>query len=227
MGKLFDENFCTDDYDQKMIDFINKNFGEVSVEWKPLEGYLKYGIGLDKFWTSDSHLHCSENILTKQQFKEKIGMIDKVEDQGGMVSYKLIDKEGYLAHFHYNECILNQVGCDIFRGIIDEDGHLLNEDIDTTSLIDPEEFQFFEKIDNNTPAGPITEPVAELDDELKMLPYQNLIDDCKELNINLVVTGEGLYILDCINSVEYKIEESDDYQKIVDAMRLLQNKEMD
>lgn len=227
MGKSFDENFCTDDYDQKMIDFINKNFGEVRVEWSPLEGYLKYGIVLDKFWTSDSHLHCSKNILTKQQFKEKIGMIDKVEDQGNMVSYKLIDKKGYLASHSYNGEILHDVGSLTFQGEMNEDGEIVNYDLGgRVVLICQDEFKFFEKVDNNTSAEPITEPVAEPDDELEILPYQGLIDDCKELNINLVVTGEGLYILDCINSVEYKIEEPDDYQKIVDAMRLLQNKEM-
>lgn len=225
MGELFDESFCTNDYDQKMVDYITENFGEFELEYKLFEGYLKYGVILDKFWTSDSQVHCK--VLTKQQFKEKIGMIDKEDKKGEMVSYKLINKDGYLRHFYYNECILNEVGCDIFKGTIDEDGHLINLDIDDTPLIDPDEFQFFEKVNNNTPAEPLTKPVAELDDELKMSPYQNLIDDCKELNINLVVTGDGLYILDCINNVEYKVEEPDDYQKIVDAIRLLQNKEMD
>lgn len=225
MGKLFDEAFCTSDYDQEMLDFVTDNFRYSDSNLRACDSFLKYSTINNRFWTSHDPVHCPL-LLTKQQFKEKIGMIDKVEEKDNMVSYKLIDKKGYLAHYHYNECILNQVGCSIFRGIIDEDGHLLNEDIDTTSLIDPEEFQFFEKVDNNTPAGPITEPVSEPDDELKMLPYQHLIDNCKELDINLVVTDEGLHILDCINSVEYKIEEPDDYQKIVDAIRLLQNKEM-
>lgn len=229
MGKLFDESFCTTEHDRDIIDFIEKRFIVSSGDWGFPSKYIVYGTGCDYFWTSDNS--CSEEFrtkLTKQQFKEKIGMIDKKDEKDEIVSYKLIDKEGYLRHFYYNECILNEVGCDIFKGTIDEDGHLINLDIDSTSLIDPDEFQFFEKANNNNTAEElITEPVAQTDDELKMLPYQNLIDDCKELSINLVVTDEGLHILDCINSVEYKIEEPDDYQKIVDALRLLQNKEMD
>lgn len=140
-----------------------------------------------------------------------------------MDSYKLIDKEGFLKESAENSSILEEIGSDIFTGQYSVD-YLVGANYEI--LISPNEFRFFEKVDNNTPEEPITDSVAEPDDKLKMLPYQNLIDDCKELNINLVVTGEGLYILDCINSVEYKIEEPDDYQKIIDAMRLLQNKEM-
>ena len=228
MGKLFDEEFCTTEYDQDIIDFIEERFMVSFHNWNFPSKYIVYGIGNDYFWTSViSEAEKHRPKLNKQQFKEKIGMIDKKGKKDEMVNYKLIDKDGYLRHFYYNECILNEVGCDIFKGTIDEDGHLINLDIDSTSLIDPDEFQFFEKVDNDTQAESVTETVAQPDDELKMLPYQNLIDDCKELSINLVVTDEGLHILDCINSVEYKVEEPDDYQKIVDALRLLQNKEMD
>ena len=225
MGKLFNESFCTNDYDQEMLYYINENFGAVELEYKLFKGYLKYGVILDKFWTSDSQIHCK--VLTKQQFKEKIGMIDKEDKKDEMVSYKLIDKEGFIKHRLCNTDILKEVGCDIFEGTVNKDGSLVNEGIISTPLIFRDEFQFFKKVDNDTSAESITEPVAQPDNELKMLPYQNLIDDCKELSINLVVTDEGLHILDCINSVEYKIEVPDDYQKIVDALRLLQNKEMD
>lgn len=144
----------------------------------------------------------------------------KLESQVDMVSYKLIDKEGYLSHFSENKSILSAVGGDVFKGYICENGHLINEDIDVTSLIDTGEFKFFEKIEEEEQLG--SEVISDNNDT----PYQDLVDDCKELNINLIVTENGLHILDCINSIEYGIEEPDDYQKIVDAIRLLQNKEM-
>lgn len=49
--------------------------------------------------------------------------------------------------------------------------------------------------------------------------------DCKDLDINVVFTGEGVYVLDCINSVEYQLESVDEYSKVVSAIRLLQSKE--
>ena len=223
MGKLFDESFCTSDYDQEMVVYISRNFGAVKLESEVPEGYLQYGNLLDMFWISDSHIHCK--VLTKQQFKEKIGMIDKEDKKDEMVSYKLIDKDGYLKSHPKNGEILHAVGSLIFQGEMDEYGSLIDKDCN--NLINPDEFRFFEKVDNDTQTESITEPVAQPDNELGMLRYQSLIDDCKELSINLVVTEEGLHILDCINSVEYKIEVPDDYQKIVDALRLLQNKEMD
>lgn len=144
----------------------------------------------------------------------------KLKNQDNMVSYKLIDKEGYLSHHSANKRILFAVGGDIFKGHIDAEGHLFNEAIELTSLIDTTEFKFFEKVEENEQLGSAV--ISPNDDK----PYQDLVDDCKELNINIVVTDEGVHVLDYINSVEYKVEEPDDYQKIVDAIRLLQNKEM-
>ena len=89
--------------------------------------------------------------------------------------------------------------------------------------------QFKDKIgmvDNNTPAESITEPVAATDDELEILSYQDIIDKCKTTNTNLVITGEGVYILDCVNSVEYRAESLDDYEDIINAIELLQRKEV-
>lgn len=89
--------------------------------------------------------------------------------------------------------------------------------------------QFKDKIsmvDNNNPSESVTEPVVESDDELEVLSYQDIIDKCKTTNTNLVITGEGVYILDCINSVEYKVESDDDYEDIINAIELLQRKEV-
>lgn len=219
MNTLFDKEFYTDEYDQEILDFINENFGEVRLESKNCKGCLMYDIVIDTFYTSESAIHCNKKVLTKKQFKEKIGMIDKLKNQDNMVSYKLIDKEGYLSHHSANKRILFAVGGNIFKGHIDEVGHLFNETIDTTSLIDTSEFKFFKKVEEE---GQLDSAVTGNDDT----PYQDLVDDCKELNINLIVTENGLHILDCINCIEYEIEDPDDYQKIVDAIHLLQNKEM-
>ena len=226
MGNLFDEGFCTTEHDRDIIDFIEKNFMVSSGDWDFPSKYIVYGTGCDYFWASDNgYSEKCRPKLTKQQFKVKIGMIDKEAKKGEMVSYKLIDEEGFLKASAANSSILEEMGSDIFTGkhfspncLVDTDGNV---------IIGYDEFRFFEKVDNDTQAELITEPVAQPDNELGMLRYQSLIDDCKELSINLVVTDEGLHILDCLNSVEYKVEEPDDYQKIVDALRLLQNKEMD
>lgn len=226
MGKLFDESFCTTEHDRDIIDFIEKRFIVSSGDWGFPSKYIVYGTGCDYFWASDNgYSEKCRTKLTKQQFKGKIGMIDKEDEKDEMVSYKLIDKDGYLKSHPKNGEILHEIGSLTFRGEMDEYGSLIDKDCN--NLINPDEFRFFEKVDNDTQVESITEPVAQIDDELGMLRYQSLIDDCKELSINLVVTDEGLHILDCINSVEYKIEEPDDYQKIVDALRLLQSKEMD
>lgn len=46
--------------------------------------------------------------------------------------------------------------------------------------------------------------------------------DCKELNINLIITEDSTIILDCINSVEYHLTEETSYQDVVNAIRVLQ-----
>ena len=49
--------------------------------------------------------------------------------------------------------------------------------------------------------------------------------DCKELNLNLVITGDGRYILDCESSKEYTVNSDEDYKGVVGAIRLLQERE--
>lgn len=74
----FNENFCTDDFDQEMIDFITDTLkmrctGNDPVTPPDLSStYLKYSRGLN-FWTSNNP-DPVEEYLTKEQFKEKIGM---------------------------------------------------------------------------------------------------------------------------------------------------------
>lgn len=82
MSKVFDENFYTEEFDQEILDFI------VERGWK-LEGpcwgtvssindtTLYYGTGIEGFWTDSEEDHFGFVLLTKQAFKEKIGMTTK------------------------------------------------------------------------------------------------------------------------------------------------------
>lgn len=77
---LFNECFYTDDFDQEMIDYVDTlgNFtnrgyiGRYSGQF-----YLKYAIGNNYFWASNLRCPKEYKHLTKQQFKEKIGMTQK------------------------------------------------------------------------------------------------------------------------------------------------------
>lgn len=79
---LFNENFYTDDFDQEMIDYV-RNLGSISkrsgVDYLETKyKYLKYGSSCDYFWTNNITITLDEyNYLTKQQFREKVGMTQK------------------------------------------------------------------------------------------------------------------------------------------------------
>lgn len=72
----FNEAFYTKDYDQEMLDFVKGKYELDQQEGNVI--YLKYGTGNDCFWISDNVYNRCGTLLTKQQFKEKIGMVDKV-----------------------------------------------------------------------------------------------------------------------------------------------------
>lgn len=76
---LFSEDFYTDDFDQEMLDWIKSNLkiSQIQGEWDVSHTKLEYynTKGIDYFWTSNCTSH--ETKLTKQQFKEKIGMVTK------------------------------------------------------------------------------------------------------------------------------------------------------
>lgn len=79
---LFNGNFYTDDFDQEMLDYV-RNLGSISkrsgVDYLEIKyKYLKYGSSCDYFWTNNITITLDEyNYLTKQQFKEKVGMTQK------------------------------------------------------------------------------------------------------------------------------------------------------
>lgn len=82
MKKVFSESFYTDDFDQKMLDYLKENCVTTPLtnsEWSKYHRLLGYGNICQRFWTSSTEYMQINNFkyLTKQQFKEKIGMTNK------------------------------------------------------------------------------------------------------------------------------------------------------
>ena len=100
MSKTFGQDFYTDDFDKGMIDYLIASGWVVqgnTSDSKPnlSQPYLKYGAGNEYFWTSeqDGSYYIK---LTKQEFKEKIGMNQnqghKLADGSYSGEYKIGDK---------------------------------------------------------------------------------------------------------------------------------------
>ena len=83
MTTLFDEPFFTDSWDQDIITYIANKGWEVTSEQNNYvditDKHLVYGTGNNHFWSSDYEanelLDEGFKYLTKEQFKEKIGMV--------------------------------------------------------------------------------------------------------------------------------------------------------
>lgn len=109
----FDESFYTDDFDQEMMDFIEDNFAITGLkeEWVKGEEFLKYGVGCNYFWTS--YIKGGE-YLTKQQFKEKIGMttkqFTKLDLQDGDVCHTANNKKWYFINKKMYICAVGVKG---------------------------------------------------------------------------------------------------------------------
>lgn len=74
----FDDRFYTDDFDQEMLDYIKSEYSWDVIWFKGDDEHLKYGSNRDEFWTFNAYENSVHfKYLTKQQFKEKIGMIKK------------------------------------------------------------------------------------------------------------------------------------------------------
>lgn len=78
MNKTFDFEFCTQDFDQEMLDFIEGSgysVGGLSTgEWDLGHRTLYYGTGLESFWTDDDPDLDGFQLVTKEEFKRLIGM---------------------------------------------------------------------------------------------------------------------------------------------------------
>ena len=98
MSKVFEEGFYTDDFDQEMVDYLFNN-GWIVCGNTPnntpsiSQPYLKYGCVNKHFWTSEQETSYYIK-LTKQEFKEKIGMVTgyKLADGSYSGQYKIGDK---------------------------------------------------------------------------------------------------------------------------------------
>jgi len=83
--KQFNEDFYTADFDQEMVDFLLREGHAVTGQQQTLkpdtkDKYLKYSKAVGCFWT-DSFGVFKFRHLTKQQFKEKIGMTEKSSEK--------------------------------------------------------------------------------------------------------------------------------------------------
>lgn len=94
LHKQFDTRFYTEDFDQEMLDFILVTQSESKARYMDKShSFLKYGTGNNYFWTIDGGSSRGYKQLTKQQFKEKIGMpLTKKKDWWEV----LTEKEGYV-----------------------------------------------------------------------------------------------------------------------------------
>ena len=81
--KSFNDNFYTIDFDQEMMDFIEDSYTFSDMQWNCNGDELVYGVGNGYFRTNtfpeNSSIESTTSRhgytkLTKQQFKEKIGM---------------------------------------------------------------------------------------------------------------------------------------------------------
>jgi hypothetical protein len=74
----FSYRFYTDDFDQEMLNFVEKKYGLSKSQRSVEDDYLNYGTSNNYFWTCNGASNvCGYIKLTKQQFKEIIGMSDK------------------------------------------------------------------------------------------------------------------------------------------------------
>lgn len=92
----FDESFYTEDYDQEMLDFLSDNFNvDIKVNgWEVGQSEALYhSLCCNQFFLSIL-AHIPSKKLTKQEFKERIGMTDE-----GTETFNGVDGEGNLLNF--------------------------------------------------------------------------------------------------------------------------------
>lgn len=133
-------------------------------------------------------------------------------------TFKLIDKEGYLGEYSGNSSILEDVGCDLFTGKINNRGTLVNNTISALDLILPCEFKFFKEVTNELPSE---SPTAAPEQLKSQLPYQHLIDDCKAVDGSLCIYKEGVVFL--WEDSEYIINSPEDYDNLINSIKVLQS----
>lgn len=204
--KQFNEEFYTDDFDQEMLDWLIKEGYRVTGEYVDQEPdashmYLKYEENVGYFWTTSNTLVLPRTIygrirnsLSKQQFKEKIGMTDTKTNQERI--FKLINKDGYLNSHPHNRKMLSDYGIFVdgsyyFKGVIDYDGVLTSLDKGHI-LIGLLEFKYFEEVPllDNYFVKP--EETSEENESLLVNSYINLAELSEEINENTVPDNETI-----------------------------------
>jgi len=151
----FNQSFYTDDFDQETLDWLITegyavwdNHGNTpSLD----ELYLRCASATAFWTTSNQPTSDFGEYLTKNQFKDKIGMTNESQPDKQERIFKLIDKDGYFAKSNANKEFLEDYGVVVdgfyyYKGLVDEDGDLM----ETTSdwcLIEQTEFQHFEEVD--------------------------------------------------------------------------------
>lgn len=124
----FNGRFCTNDFDQEMLDWIAANYPVSNDEWDVSQGYLVYGSIANEFWTY-SKGWVALKPLTKNKFKEKIGMpyskeFTKADLKDGMV----VEVDTGRPNFPQKRAI--------FRGGIYTFGGLFRKDMEYITTVD-------------------------------------------------------------------------------------------
>ncbi len=123
--KSFEESFYTEDYDQEMLDFIEENYTIDYVNGWEIKSALVHKVHKNKeFFVSRYTQHYGVKSLTKEQFKEKIGMTENLTKK--TPSYKnTFTKDMLVAGKHVVE-VNSSVGCkELLNVAISEEGMYL------------------------------------------------------------------------------------------------------
>ena len=118
--KSFEEGFYTEDYDQEMLDFIEKNYTIDYVNGWEIKSALVHKVHKNKeFFVSRYTQHYGAKFLTKEQFKEKIGMTNNSYGKNTFTTDMLV------AGKHVVE-VISSVGCkELLNVAISEEGMYL------------------------------------------------------------------------------------------------------
>ncbi len=117
--KSFEESFYTKDYDQEVLDFIKDNYTIDYVNGWRIKGSLSYHSNDDDFFVS-TDIKRTGKLLTKEQFKEKIGMTNSSSDES--VFTKDMLKDGMFVKVKEDiYMVLGKVLCSYDRYVLLED----------------------------------------------------------------------------------------------------------
>ena len=179
-----------------------------AIDWKGQESYgpRYFYVDKDTGEFDSQHYFYEDDMVRKITYPQLMAI--------GKLQRAIIQRDEVLIEAVENTLILKDT-LDAAKDYISIEGEKLNplaESAEVETVCGKPKEEFVKAINKvNTLEGLLCTPQA--------------ASDCKELNINLVITGEGRYILDRINGVEYAVYTKDDYDKVVGAIRLLMERE--